>query len=79
MKTVAVVTGLLGGGVTIRPVVQMCTCKTQKAKADISVTDDNPPSLAVKVEFHSVGNNKNLTHTHMQVTTSRHVRARWLL
>lgn len=30
MKTVAVVTGLLGGGVTISPVVQICTCQQKE-------------------------------------------------
>lgn len=34
MKTVAVVTGLLGGGVTISPVVQMCTCQRKKKKRE---------------------------------------------
>lgn len=52
MKTVAVVTGLLGGGVTISPVVQMCTCQ-QMRNVDHHI-------------YHNESNVQGKLHSHMK-------------
>lgn len=56
MKTVAVVTGLLGGGVTISPVVQMCTCQ-QKGNVDHKIYHNE---YNVNDKLYSHMNNRNV-------------------